>query len=728
MKKKVFIFLFVFTFIISSNLPYGYYVTKAVTPKLINLNFIPVDSVIDTNRPIIYAVSSSSKSVYSINYETGEIKKIDFSLQPERITIANDKIYVALLKMQHQYYAKEPLKGAIGIIDASTFSISDQFDINTDPYDIEADANGNIYITPGSNQWQTLEVYSLATKTKVGEAGHTYMKSLIQLNPVNLKLYLLPTALSPIDISVYGFTQNTFKYLYDSPYHGDYQMSTNMRISPDGKYIFNGAGTIFNCTDSQNTDITYAGKLSTPFNDVTFSSSKIYAGLINGNIAMYDYNNFGYLSTISTSGKVVNIYSKNNLLISLSQLSENTFGVEVIDIGDNSLPLSMTYSYPEQGNSKVSVSGYIVFQFNKFVNIDPSKDVLGDCTIKDYVKNKITYDNNLILYYDNLSYNTKYTLKLNAAAIKDISGKSLTEDFDSEFVTGAEFERLYGSSRYETSVEISKSGGSHADYVVLANGEDFPDALCASPLAVKYGAPILLTYKSSLPDVVKNEIDRLQPKEVFLVGGTGVISDNIKIVLQNQGIKVTRISGVNRYETSLEVAKYINSLSNEVFVATGENYPDALSIAAYAGNKQIPIILTNKNKLSDKISNYISTKGINKSYVIGGTGVISDNVLKSLPNAERIAGSNRYETNYQVLARFPFVYGETYFATGKVFADALSGAALAGIFNNPIILVDNSMPDNIIDSIKQNKDIMKMKKILGGPGVVSDYIIKRIFG
>lgn len=420
--------------------------------------------------------------------------------------------------------------------------------------------------------------------------------------------------------------------------------------------------------------------------------------------------------------------NSNNTIIDKVIASCKSVHSNSIDIEDASLPLSMTYSYPEQGSSKISVSGYMIFQFNKFVNIDSSKDVLGDCSIKDYVTNKITYDNNLILYYDNLNYNTKYTLKLNANAIKDNSGDFLIEDFNSEFVTGSEFERLYGSSRYETSVAISKSGGLYADYVVLANGQNFPDALCAAPLAVKYGAPILLTYKDSLPNVVKNEIDRLQPKEVFLVGGTGVISDSIKTLLQNNGIKVTRLSGENRYETSLEVAKYINSISTEVFIVTGANYPDALSIAAYAGHKQIPIILTNKNNISDKISNYISTKGINKAYVIGGTGVISDNVLNSLPNAERVAGINRYETNYQVLARFPFVYAETYFATGKVFADALSGAALAGIFNNPIILVDNSMPDNIIYSIKQNKDIMKMKKILGGSGVVSEHIIKRIFG
>lgn len=733
-KKNIFIFTLIFLFLIGSNLPLGTYKAKAVTPNVINLNFIPADSVIDPNRPIMYAVSSSSKSVYSINYETGEIKKVDFSLQPERITISNNKIYVTLLKMQHGYYTTNPLEGAVGIIDASNFSVLSEFDIDMDPYDIEADANGNIYITPGSNQWGSLEVYSSNTKTKIGEGGSTYMSSLIQLNPVNSKLYLSTAALSPRDISAYGFSQNTFKLLYDSPYHGDYEMSTNMRISPDGRFIFNGAGTIFNCTNLQSSDMTYAGKLSNPFTDASFSASKVYAGLINGNIAVYDYSDFGYTGTISTSGKVVNLYYKDNSLIALSKISDNTFGVEVINLvnsqpntGDGSSQFNIINSYPDKGSSEVSVNGFIIFEFDQIVNIDTSKDILGDCTIKNYVTNKKTLDDQLILYYDNLNYNTKYTVKLNATALKDSNGNPLPEDYNLDFTTGAEFDRLYGPSRYETSVEISKFGDSNSDYVVLATGEDFPDALCAAPLATKYEAPILLTYKSSLPEVVENEIDRLKPNEVFLVGGTGVISHNIKTVLQNKGIKVTRISGANRYETSLEVAKYVNSSKQEVFVVTGENYPDALSIAAYAGNKQIPILLTDKNKLTDKINNYITSKGITKTYVIGGTGVVSNNVLSSLPNAERIFGSNRYETNYEVLATFPFFYGETYFATGESFADALSGAALAGAFNNPIILASDSMPYNIVNLLRENKDMMKMKKILGGTGAVSDSIINRIF-
>ncbi|MBL4931636.1 cell wall-binding repeat-containing protein [Clostridium paridis] len=235
-----------------------------------------------------------------------------------------------------------------------------------------------------------------------------------------------------------------------------------------------------------------------------------------------------------------------------------------------------------------------------------------------------------------------------------------------------------------------------------------------------------MTSKNALPPEVQNEITSLNPKEVFIVGGAGVISDNVKNVLQSQGIKVTRISGNDRYETSLEIAKYLNSSKSEAFIVTGNDYPDALSIASYAGNKQTPILLTDKNQLPTSVKNYISNKGITKTYVIGGIGVISDNVLSTLPNAERIAGNNRYETNMEILARFPFFYGNTYFATGLAFADALSGAALAGTLNNPIILVDSSMPDDIAGAIRDNRDMMKMKRILGGTGAVPDSLINRI--
>lgn len=433
---------------------------------------------------------------------------------------------------------------------------------------------------------------------------------------------------------------------------------------------------------------------------------------------------FVLLTSGSLPLRIYEVKAETKSLINSNEITVNG----IIDSNlNNSAQFMMTSSYPEQNATKVAVDGFVIFQFSDNIRIDPSQATVVGGTLINYIYNEEIFDNNLVLYYNNLKYNTKYTINLSGAGIKDSNGNLLSEDFTLSFTTGVEFERLYGSNRFKTSVAISKDGFTKSDYVVLATGEDFPDALCAAPLAAKYGAPILLTSKDSLSIEVDNEISRLEAKEVFIVGGTGVISDNIRISLQNKGIKVTRISGVNRYETSLEVAKYIENPSKEVFIATGENYPDALSIAAYAGSNQIPILLTNKNKLSSNISNFIKNEMITKSYVIGGTGVISNNVLNSLPSPERIGGSNRYETNYNILARFPFFYGETYFATGLKFADALAGAALAAVLNNPIILVDDSMPNYIVEAIKENRDMIVMKKILGGTGAVSDNIIKRIF-
>ncbi|MEM5592403.1 hypothetical protein AAHH67_13035 [Niallia circulans] len=68
--------------------------------------------------------------------------------------------------MKHSYYTEKGLKGAIAEVDAGNFTLLDTFPISTDPWDIAIDQNGYLYITPGSNQWETIKVYSLNSKKK----------------------------------------------------------------------------------------------------------------------------------------------------------------------------------------------------------------------------------------------------------------------------------------------------------------------------------------------------------------------------------------------------------------------------------------------------------------------------------------------------------------------------------------------------------------------------------
>ncbi|KPU43440.1 N-acetylmuramoyl-L-alanine amidase LytC precursor [Oxobacter pfennigii] len=282
--------------------------------------------------------------------------------------------------------------------------------------------------------------------------------------------------------------------------------------------------------------------------------------------------------------------------------------------------------------------------------------------------------------------------------------------------------RIAGNDRYQTAVEVSKQGWDKSSYAVLATGEDFPDALCAAPLARILDAPILLTGKNVLEPKVSDELARLGAKDVYIIGGTGVISDDVKKQVELLGIKTERVSGSDRYQTSLEIAKRIQG-STEVVIATGEDFPDALSIAPAAAIKTLPIILTPKDKVPDETMSYLSNSGFGKAYVVGGTGVINGSVMTQLAryNPERLWGNDRYETNIAIINKFigDFKWDKVYVATGSDFPDALSASALAPKTASPVLLTDRNpgsgTRDFILNSIPNENDVV----VIGGEGVIS---------
>lgn len=255
--------------------------------------------------------------------------------------------------------------------------------------------------------------------------------------------------------------------------------------------------------------------------------------------------------------------------------------------------------------------------------------------------------------------------------------------------------RISGRDRYTTSVSISKAQfEGNTDCVLVVNGEIFADALCASPLAEKYDAPILLTSSKILSKETKDEIVRLNPSKVIIIGKEGAVSKNIENEIKdiNSNITIDRIGGNNRYETSALIASKLDS--KEVMLAFGGNYADALSIASIAAIKKSPILLTEKNSIPESIDNYLKEKGdLDKAYIIGGTGVISEDLEKGFANVERLGGKDRYETNIKVLQRFinNLDLNKAYVAIGgpgaKDFADGLSSAPLAAKTKSPVILI-----------------------------------------
>jgi putative cell wall-binding protein len=286
----------------------------------------------------------------------------------------------------------------------------------------------------------------------------------------------------------------------------------------------------------------------------------------------------------------------------------------------------------------------------------------------------------------------------------------------------AEESRISGKDRFEVAVNISKQNWPNgAKTVFITNYMAFADALSATPLAFQNDAPILLSHADHLTDETKQEILRLRPQSVILIGGTGSLSNQIIQDLKSINISNTnRIDGRDRYEVSANVAARLPK-STTVIVSNGMAFADALSIAPYAAQNGFPILLTAKDVLPSPIISRVLDGSVSKSFIIGGEGSVGESIKAKLINPQRIGGADRYEVAANIANSFFPTPKKGYLATGMTFADALTGSVVAAKQAAPVLLTkQNQIPENIQTYLikKQLTDIT----ILGGTGSVNNGI------
>jgi putative cell wall-binding protein len=306
-------------------------------------------------------------------------------------------------------------------------------------------------------------------------------------------------------------------------------------------------------------------------------------------------------------------------------------------------------------------------------------------------------------------------------------------------------ERLSGADRYLTAVAVSKAtfpAGSAAS-VVLASGEVFPDALCASALAGCLDSPVLLTHATSLPAAVLAEIGRLGARRVYIVGGPAVVSDGVKTALAQAGLTVERVYGSDRYDTAKAVAAKVRALRGasfgaQAFLVRGDQFPDALSASAAAWALKMPILLTRPTVLHPSARAAIAANGIKDVYIVGGTGAVSDAVKGEVSGlvsgtVQRLAGQDRYATAKEVAAYALRYYwlepSVVYVARGDQFPDALGGGAAAGKQNAALLLTDpKTLSPATREYLGANKGVITAGRIVGGAAAVFDGVKAEIEG
>jgi len=290
-------------------------------------------------------------------------------------------------------------------------------------------------------------------------------------------------------------------------------------------------------------------------------------------------------------------------------------------------------------------------------------------------------------------------------------------------------DRFSGTDRYATAAALSATFAADADAVYIASGENYPDALAIAPIAASAGAPLLLVRKNSVPAEVAAELKRLNPKRIVAVGGTGAIYESVFNTLKGYAGDggISRLGGADRYETARIAIRdhWKGTPTPLVYIASGKDFPDALSAAAAAGVQDAPVISINGSAahLDAASAALIAELGASKIVIAGGTGVISAAIQNELAaiagvtEVRRAAGADRYSTSAAINTDAFSTATHVYLAYGEDFPDALAGAVRAGVDGAPLYIVPGTcIPKTIADSINRFGPIEV--SLVGGTGVL----------
>lgn len=191
----------------------------------------------------------------------------------------------------------------------------------------------------------------------------------------------------------------------------------------------------------------------------------------------------------------------------------------------------------------------------------------------------------------------------------------------------AKITRIMGNNRYDTSAESAKTRANTTN-LIFAAGTNYADALYATSLAAHQNAPILLVSNEGLSQSTRKFIQSIgNIDNVTIVGGEISVNQSVKNQIENLTKKrVTRLAGVDRYESSVEVAKRVNANPAEVITTSGEVFADALVSSTVAQKIKAPILLVKKDVLPLSVREYMKdTNSIYKLTTIGGYNTVTKN-------------------------------------------------------------------------------------------------------
>lgn len=563
-------------------------------------------------------------------------------------------------------------------------------------------------------QYNDKVLINSATDTVKGMVSYTQVDSKnVAANPLKVSdMYTIPSAITGSDDSGYSIakpTEKTTSLLYGTV--GDATAGKAITVDTASNEAFAGNGKVIDYNKSFKATVQGDGTVKTSGVVLKDASDMAATGTIKVRVTSakeesIDVDSSSYISAENLAKKYVfNPKEVSEAYNAIVALQNDGIESDLVQLVNGKYQVIF---YPE-GKRLETKSADIIADADSPAKITIKANKLKD--LKDYVDDLKTYNNT----YSN---------------VVTVAGEDRIE-------TAIEL-----SSKYYNSDDKNAITDDAVNNIVLVGSTSIVDGLVASPLASEKTAPLLLTSKDKLDSSVKSEIKRVMnlksdtgintSKKVYLAGGVNSISKDVENELKNMGLKVTRLSGEDRYETSLAIADEIGLDNDKAFVVGGTGLADAMSIAPVASQLKdgdaTPIVVVDgkAKEISDDAKSFLGTSDVD---IIGGKNSVSKEIEESIDSAtgktpDRISGDDRQATNAEVLKE------DDYFKDGEVvnyfvakdgstkedqLVDALAAAPIAGRFKEspaPIILATDTL------SSDQNVAVSKAVPKDGGTNLV----------
>ena len=273
---------------------------------------------------------------------------------------------------------------------------------------------------------------------------------------------------------------------------------------------------------------------------------------------------------------------------------------------------------------------------------------------------------------------------------------------------------ITGNKINETSNAVDKYMFEKVKNLYLVSESDYVDSLTGGVLVGENKGSLLFVKDHKVDEKAMARIKAAD--NVFIIGGEGSVSDEVvKDIANYRG----RISGKDRYETGIEVAKKLGE-DRGIIIANSKDFPDSLSATSLAVKSDMSIMLTEKDKLNDSVKEYIKGKTDKDIYFVGGeaslTKAVKEEIFetagkdKAKVSEFTLAGKDRYETSLKVAEKFNAT-NDVVLTGGRNHKDAMLGIVVASNTDAPVVLANNFGDNANLKEYLKNKEVGKINAI-----------------